>query len=702
MATSLVTPGLMGPMGAGIPPSPVISGPSLILPGRAAKRKPTKAIERALPWKTVKLDLDSVKHGKVRDWIINRLQYSALAKREIERMAMLADQHYCSFLNEKANPWAVTTYDPVLFSTAQMRLAKMADAMFSSPPIWDYEPGRDSTWAQAQTMTSIMNYHLRKIRPRARILAGFNATTLAGTTAWHLWWDYKERKRSFWQRVPLKTLSMNLQTGEVEPLWIEDGDYAWIKKKRVIRDSPNFRPLHITQWFPDDRVEDVQDGEWFIVSDYMSAVDAREKVVTEGWDSRAVERAIRMQLPMRAEVQLRSALHWSEEIGMRVGAIPQQLFTEDGKERNAVEVIECWRRKEFELERIVLLNRAWVCYYGPSPFGHALYPFVITKNYPLHGRFWALSDYQISRYLIRGIQSMRGAAGHQALMTAMPPLLRHQSVVLSGLRWEPGAEVNYTGPIGWQPQWLVPNEMSRQVGHAEADILAARMDSALGSSDPGRGGFGAQGEKGTATALSIAAQAGGLRDKLLADNFSDDWTIPVADQAQELVQQFQDYELQVSVTGQKGEPVTIYPEDFRSAQLYGVATASTSALKALKQKQVSDMYQLMILRAHDPNVDAREVTQAYIEQVAPEYKDRFMKPQEQVAAEMQQQMQARGMPGQVRMGGPPMPGAPGMTPGGPGPSPMGQPPFQSPYAPTGQDLFGQQASLSELQEAYSA
>lgn len=667
------------------------------LGGELLRRPSLQESVRDLPWKTKRWSLDTQKHRARVEWVLERLEYSANAKREIERMAQIADQHYCSWINERKNPFAVKTYDPVIFSTCQARLAKVSDAMFSTGPIFDYEPGDGSTFEQARAMSSVVNYHLREIRPRLRILKGFLGNMLVGTQAWHMWWDYRRRKRSYWKRVPLKVAIRDVQTGKVSPIWVQDGDWAYVKRMRTVRDSPNLRPLHITQWYPDDTVEDVQDGEFFIFVDTISAIDARERVQTDGWDSRAVERAIAGDLPERGSTSLRNAMDWQSEMGVRNETLRRATFvnTEKREERGAVEVIECWRRTEFDLQRIIVLNRSWVCFDGPSPFGHGLFPFVVTRNYPLHGRFWGLSDYQVIRYLNRGIQAMRGAAGTEALNAAMPPMIRHQGITITGKRWgEMGGEWVHNGPPNWKPEFVQAGTVSRQIAHSEAEQMLARLDAALGSSDPGRGSLGDKDVK--ATALNIAFQAAGMRDKLLIESFTEDFTLPCGDQFQELVQQFQSREVEIQITGRQDRvPVTVFPEEFRDASLYGTTTASTSALKALKEKRVGDLWE-RAKKFPGPNFNMRALDEMYVEQTAPEYKDRVMRSEQEILAEQQAQMQAqmmqRGMPGQVQMG------APGMQAQG------GQPALPAgPGAAVGAgDPLAAMAEMGDLVGAYSA
>lgn len=612
--------------------------------------------EERAPWESRPINLNTREHDVTVEWVMTRLRYSAEQKREIERMAQLAYNHYNSYLDEGKHPWASKAFDPVLFGTLQEQAADVAEAQWASPPIFDFEPEGFTTFEEARNGTALCDYHLNIIKPRR----AYNDTVinrhLGGTAFQHFFWNKQLRWRQYWQRVESDETVINPVTGENETFRVQDGSWDWVRKLEPLIDSPDIKDLHLTQVFPDDTVSCVQDGEWFIVRDVISAIDALERVKTAGWDSRAVNRAIKQAMPTRASSGIKDIVDWQTSIGLATGNQKRGLFSEGENGREAVEVIECWRRKEFELERIVILNQAWICWQGPSPYGHALYPFVDTRCHTKSNEFWGMSDYQVQRYMFRTVQTLLNAGVSELMINAMPPILYNSSSIQStaGWRWEPRALWPVQGDIN-QIKWFENSGQAFGMARSGIEYLQGRIDNALASGDAQRGGSSSSTARSTASAMNIVAQEAGRRAKYRTDNHSDDLLMPGAELFWALIQQFQNYEVQVRLLGSRaGTPVTLYPEQFRGSRLRALATAASAANKQMKEKRVLDIFDLLCLKAKSPNVNQRNVEELIIETAAPEHKDKIMKSQEQLNQEMQQQMQQQGIPGQMQ-GNAPMP-----------------------------------------------
>lgn len=636
-----------------------------------------KTDQQRRPWRTKRHDLDSVEHTKLVDELLEYLDYAADAKREVEKEAQYAWQHMCSYLNERSHPWPSKVYDPIVYSTQTSKLAKWADAIFSSPPIFDYQPGGWSPPQAAQSLTATVSYHLREIRPRQPLLTALTERSLAGTVVLTSWWDYREQVCEYWKRVPRQSSYLDPMTGQPVNYWVEDGKWAYHRAKKIVRDSPNFRPLHITQVYIDDTQPNFEDDGLFVaVRDMVDAEEARQRVKTQGWDPKAVERALEGDLPEGRLRGINNTLDWLQQIGLRNDTERAWLNRRDG--RKAVEAIEFWMRRGPRIRRYVILNRAWLAFDGPSPFAMAGFPFVVSRNFPMLGHFWGLSDYRVVRYLLRGIQSLRNAEVSEAMLGAMPPLLMPQSGMITGQRWEPRAVWHYDGMTVEQMQFLERSGQSIRIAQGSADALLGRMDLALGTSDPARGGVSQQSGRQKATALSMAFEAAGLRDKFSVDNLSDDTLIPLAAQFRDLVQQFQEYPVQEALVP-GSDPVTIWPEDYRDADLYSIPTPATSALKAQKERRMLDLYNL-VQQSQEPHAERRNLFELVLETIAPSEKEKILKPLEQVQAEMQQAM---GGMGQVQMA------PPGQAAAG----------YQSPFPAGGP---GVDELAGELGEAYAA
>jgi len=644
-----------------------------------------------------KLDLRSKEHGKILDWVLSRLDYSADAKRDIEREASIAHRHLTSFLDEAKHPFPTKIYDPVFTGAMLAKQAKAASALFDAPPLLDYMAEWGTPEERAQIISSVMEVHVRAVKPRRALLDGYLGTCTAGTQFFYVGWEFEEQRQWVWQRSPRQLRVQDPVSGRVSSIWSESGDWEYQRRKVTVKDNPSLRDLHITQIYPDDTVSNVQDCGWIIVRDELSGREVRNRVRTDLWDKKAVELAVAGERPVGrvGERSLSTHLDWMREIGMRPSGssdsdmLGSQHGTDDANLR-CVEVLECWRRTRDGIERTVVLNRAWIAWHGMSPFGDGRYPFLMARNQTTGNAFWGISDYRISRYLIRGIQTMRNAAASEALVASMPPLLIPSHAQIHGQRWEPRATWYLEGISPMEVQWLQSSGAARQIAHAEADTMQQRMDVSIGSSDPGRGGIGAVAARAKATTMAMVGEMAGLRDKKVIDDFAQDVLVNLGELWLSRCRQYQDYELQVKLSGSNdGEPITVWPEDLRDAQVYAISVPSITALKELHKRRLTELYELA-MKSQEPNLDRRALVAEIVDAILPGAKEKLMRSQQDVAAE-----QGGGGPG----------GPPGMPPGMMGPG--GPPPGIGaglPGMPDGinlPDLTGMGEMAAGLSDAYA-
>lgn len=595
-----------------------------------------------------RLDLRSKEHGKIRDWILERLVYSAQAKKEIEREAGLAFKAICSWVDEQKHPWPAITFDPILYAASMSQMAKFANAVFSQPPLFGYKapPGGDAR--RAQLLEVVSEHHVRETRPRQEFLGGFMWQSLIGIQFWHPHWLYSETTKWVWRRVPRKEVVIDPVTQQPATRWVEDGNWKYVRVRAIVHDNAAIKALDFTQCFPDDTQPGIQQGEWFIVRDEISGREARARVREDNWDKRAVGLAIDGQAPAESIENIQGTSKWLEEIGLKPAGgctLTTDHAKASDKELATIEVLECWRRWKGMIQRIILLNRAWICWYGPSPYGHGMFPFVDSRNFRILQRFWSPGNYRITRYLNRGIQSLSNAKLTEAVIGAMPMIFKPQDVTMFGFRWEPRALVEYDGaPPGWTPTWFEPTGRAGQIAAEELSALRARFDSAFGSSDPGRGSIGDAG-RAPATTAKIASENAGQRDQLLIETFADEMMLPCSDQNRWNIQQFQSYAVQGKIAG-TGEPVTAWPEDYRDdLDCYSISTPSVSALRELDKRRAQELFQEM---KGSPVVDQRALHEFYLSKVAEDEKDKILLPMDQ--------MQQQGMPPMMGPGGPVTPG----------------------------------------------
>lgn len=620
-----------------------------------------------------RMDLLSDEHNKLRDWVLRRVDYAIEAKKLLEKDYLAALKHYCCWLNEEKHPWPSKSYKPIFFSTARNRLAKMMEAMFASPPILDYMPEHGSTRRQARAYSKTIDFHLRRTKPRKTIYNGLLGQMFGGTQMWATFWDYEQRLVQYWKRVP------RADAGAYPGMQVNDGSWAWVLGRKITKDHPNIRAVPFHEALLDDRVDDVQRGEFAGTESWITAEEAEQRVACDGWDQRAVQRALKDDLQPGATNGMMGRIKHLAEIGMVTTAYQSGLeVDEETKQRGMIHVIELYRKVKGRVERLILLNRSWFAYVGWSPYGHGRYPYIVSRAYSLPGYLWGRSDYHVMRYLNRGIQTLINAMISEASTHAMPPLMIPENADILGFRWEPRALWRLRGMSPEQLKHAPYNGTAQQIAQYALQFLEQAVDGAFGTSEVSRGSAGIQAAAQKATAIEIAAQMSGVIEKLNIDNNAEEFMLRWGEDEADLVHQFQDYKVQVALEP-GSEPITMYPEDLREIMVYPINTTSTVALRELRQKRLQDLWGAS---AQDPSLNRPELTKMVVESLLPHEVDRIVIGPEQQAAMMSQQL--GGMPVQPGM-------QPGMQPGSP---------ETTMYEPYGRENLAEQAA--ELREAMMA
>lgn len=623
------------------------------------------------PYTGKRYDYGKSDHAKALSRALEHIDESQKAKREVEREGLLATKHLCSWIDESKHPWSTKVYDPIFHGALEARRAKVAEAFFSSPPLYDFVPEEDTPWEKAEAMTRICDLYEQQVAAHGRqsILMGFSGQAAVGTQCWGVPWVYRQAEVGQWVPTDLKTTFTDPTTGIRQRVTIPGGGPG--RRERVLQtvyDGPMAVPKHITQWGCDTRNPDYQQGGWFYELDTVEAREARCRVKEENWDRAGVELAIKGQLPPKSQGAITDAVDWYEEIGLVVAGVREGLECDKDKGRRVVEVVELYTREKYSIRRQVILNRAYIVWDDRSPYDHGLFPYIVTRNYSLLGQFWGLSDYRITRYLIRGIQQLRNAIVNEAAWRANPPLLHERSVNVE-LRYEPRAKIPVDGDPGLL-RFLTDIGGSSALGEAGniAEMLQQRLDAGIGSSEQGRGSTGKSGT--TATAANLAFQSAGLKDKLLIDDFGEGHVIPRAEMFRALIEQHET-RLRYWREGPRAEPVPVYPEDYRGGKMRPVARVTTDPLKEIQEKRLLDLYNLAA-KTQEPHLKREALVEGLLELIVPDKKQQLFKSQEEIQAEQMEQQQAQaGMEG---------------APGGPGGQRTGQ--YQSPFPAGGANEMG--------------
>lgn len=618
------------------------------------------------PYTGRRYEYGSSKHSKQLSRMLEYYDHSVTGKKEIEREGLLATKHLSSYLDESKHPWSTKVYDPIFHGALEARRAKVAEAFFSNPPLYSFEPEEDTPWETAEAMTRVCELHEQQVCSQTRqgVLQGFSGQASVGTQCWAMPWVFREEEVGRWVDTDLRASFVDPITGLRQKITLPGAGPQ--RRERVLtvrQNGPMAIPKHITQWGCDYSNPDHQRGEWFYERDTMSTREARARIKSDNWDSRGVELAIKGNLPESSATGMTEAMDWFEEIGLNVSKLRAGMQL---AERKVLEVIEMYYRDKLSIKRCVILNRAYIVWDDYSPYDHGLFPYIVTRNYSMLGQFWGLSDYRIARYLIRGIQQMRNAVVNEASWRANPPALYPDTMRFS-MRYEPRALIPVQGDPGLI-RFLEGGGQALADGSAVANMMQERFDAGLGSSEQARGSPGAK--SGTATAANLAFQSAGLRDKLLIEDFGDGHIVPRGEMTRALVEQHETNK-RYWREGPKSDPVEIWPEDFRGGKLRPVARVTTDPMRQIQVKRLLDLYNLAN-QHQEPHLKREALMEGLLEQMAPDLKARLFKSQEELDAEAQEAQQQQGM-GQT-------------APAQPGGQRTGQ--YQSPFPSGGVEEMG--------------
>lgn len=576
-----------------------------------------------------------------------RMRYSEEGKRTYERLAQEAYKHYRSYLNKEKNPFPVDIYDPRLFSTINTTRSRILQALFQSFPFLRYLPRNSSDTAAAEAMTSLVAYHLGEMKqPTCRELLGeiLLGLDLCGTQYVSVFWNVQEREVMTREQVPVTQMvtvadPMTGMPVEVPVDVLEERD---VSRRMTVVDSPWFEPLHFTECFPDHSEPHVQSGEFFLIRKLRTRSYLKQKARTGEWNKSAVGKAMKDQPLAETDgwKDLTNLIDWQSSIG-----IDTTRQTDAIKAGELFEVLEMWHK--YGSRVTVIINRQHVVRHGRNPYPHGQFPVLHLKKYELQREHYAMSIFEVTRWLLRSLQVMRGATASEVLLSVFPPLMVTPNAV---------RDVERDLTYGFKSIWRVNNMdglryMQRpNVGAQAASALIQdyqnTMDDALGTQDAFRGGLTDPDQK--ATSVSIAIQGAGIRLQNDIDNLEQQFVVPLGDFYQQMIRAWQDYDVAVRVVEDpQGPAVMAEMAKLRDLDFDVIPTASANQTAELEKKRTLEMWQAG-LQAQEPNMDRRGAFEVVIDKiVGGKYKSKFLKSEQKIAMEQQQammqQMAAAGM-----------------------------------------------------------
>lgn len=567
--------------------------------------------------------------------MLNYFEQSERAKQSYEDKARQAYLHYCSHIDKMAMKLPSQVYEPYLFSAVQTQVTRMAQALFQNEPFLQFLPRGRTTQDQAENLTALFQYHWNERRPRLPVTELLLQMKLFGTAYAVTYWKHEEKMQGFWRnviravQVPM-TDAMGLP--QLDPMTgmpmmrnqaVQSRVYQTSKVTTV--DSPWFDILHFTEAFPNAAKPNVTDyGSWFFALRRRDRAYIKQRKESRDWNPEMCAMLLDGNAPTGGEeamARVNSTMRWQEQRGFGAGCTRERL-----------EANEVFEELEYFDDRCyaVIINRQYVVCYRDNPFAHGEIPILHVKNYPLPNEHFGLSDFQIVERLIYHLQDMRNASATEAQMRVHPPLIVNHNTNIKEVKFRPGAIWRVTAENSITPLQLPTSGI--QVAEQQVQGARSSVNDALATSDAYRGQMEDSATK--ATAITQAVQGAGIRIQDQIDRFEEEFTRRLGDHYRRLIQQFQDYDVQVRVTQSPlSEPVNVSMDNLYDADCDTIPRAGNSQIKALEEKRIIDLYQ-MAMQAQEPNADRRALWEAVVERVAPGQKQLLTRPEEVVQQEM--------------------------------------------------------------------
>lgn len=582
--------------------------------------------------------------GKARECI----RYSADGKRVYEQLAQEAYKHHRSWVSKEKNPFPVPVYDPKLFSISETSRARILQALFQAGPLFRYLPRNNVDQDTAETISSLAGYHLGEMKqPTCRELVAefLLGLDLCGTQYAAVYWNVEERE----------TICREMREGMVE---VADTDpmtgmpmmtavpvmqECHVRKTQVEVDSPWFEPLHFTECFPDQSEPYVAAGEFFIIRKLRSKRYLKQKAMSGAWNRGAVKRLLKD--PQTAPDnkgwgEVSDLMDWQQSIGIDTAKTVDSV-----KVGETFEILEMWHR--YGRWVTVFGNRSEVLAHRRNPYAHGRIPVLHSKKYLLQREHYGMSIFEVVRHILRPYQVLRAATTAEILLSVFPPLMVGPNTVR-----DPNKDLQYGFKSIWRVdrldglQYMQRPNVGPQQGQALLQDFGRSMDDGLGTQAAFQGGLVDPNQK--ATAISLAVQGAGLRLQADIDGVEQSFVVPLGDFYRALMQQFQDYEVQVRVTDDpQAPPVRVSPDMLQNvdADLDTMPMASASQTQELEKKRILEFWETGI-RNQEPNMDRRGAFEVVVDKIlGGKYKAKFLKSEGQLAYDQLQQMaQAMGIP----------------------------------------------------------
>lgn len=562
-----------------------------------------------------------------------RFSESSRAKEPYVTLGSAAYKYYRSHIDKTRWPFPSKVFEPYLFSTIRAIVAARKRAIFGNPVPWEFSPeGTQGDVEEATDYNTLSRFHWRESRPRAKVDALLTGTGIWGTSYALHGWDYCERARRVLVAKP-RTMAITVAGPDGMPatMHVNMGEQLEeVIQSVAVRDNASFWPLHFLESFPDPGSPTVAEGEYFIHRTTMSEGALKEKAESYDWDMAAVKEAIEECGSSGVNAEAKSAQDLLNQVGFGSG------LEQASGDRKWFEVSTMWGL-EFET---VFVNRR-VVYHDHNRFRHGLIPVTQQWDYKLDGEHFGMSLFEITQYVLRGLQTFRNSAASEAMMRVFTPLLvRRGSPVINDIK-----NVGFKPKAVWRTRGNPAEEVMPfpaplqgiQVASGMAQEMKSASDQASAMQDAARGGLPDGNPK--ATTVQTAMQAGSVRLEDLMGDWDEQFTLPAADFQAENLKQFERPERMVGLTEDPETPSRLVRlDDERRQRKWNVRAASAiGADKLVAQKRLLEILEIAG-KIGATNFDPDGGLEAAVELVDARMKERIILTPERKMQKAEEQM----------------------------------------------------------------
>lgn len=383
---------------------------------------------------------------------------------------------------------------PIVFDQISSALPAIYNAIFGIGPEWfqvESEPGTDPR--EARAIQASMSYILEHSRDnfstsaKTELKLAFLDMCLKGNGGVELGWDYNMR-RPFIRWVDIRDFYIDPGTPVPD---CEESRFIFRRKLMTVDQLQQFRDVQGFDIPPDEILQGLAKNPISVFADQGR----------------------------RAQEAFRS-------VSFQPGSTDWIMTPQDRK----IEVLMYHSKN-----RIVwCLNRVWVCYNAPNPYG--FYPFCFAPCYIFPSRFYAMSMADVQEGNQRYIEGLMNGRLDEVSMMLHPPRVVKRGVLMtpSQQRWNPGAV--YQADDAQKDFQLLQPQNALQNVYTEIQYLEQQAEKRTGINAMSQGIPRGGNVNRTATGVNTQMQGANNRLQDLVANVEDYLIVPMLYKLYKLIQ----------------------------------------------------------------------------------------------------------------------------------------------------------------------